>query len=60
MERPAKPQEPAKPAERPPAPGAPATYLAYATRKNLSVRVLLRSAAVEAEELREEGYGHGV
>jgi hypothetical protein len=61
METPAKRQEPARPLERPAAPGAPATYAAYASRKDVSVRVSVRSPLVpEAEELREEGYGHGV
>jgi hypothetical protein len=56
---PTKPEEPAKrpaPAER----GAPPTYAAYALRKNLSVRVLVKPAAGEADELGEHGYGHGV
>jgi hypothetical protein len=61
METPTRQQEPAKPPERPSAPGAPATYAAYAWRKNVSVRVSVRSLlAAEGEELREEGYGHGV
>jgi hypothetical protein len=42
------------------APGAPPTYAAYASRKDVSVRVSVRPVLVEAEELREEGYGHGV
>jgi hypothetical protein len=60
MELPAKRPEAAKSPERPPARGAPATYAAYALRKDLSVRVSVRSTATDAEELREEGYGHGV
>ena len=61
MEPPAKQQEPAKRYERRAAPGAPATYAAYASRKDVSVRVSVRALLVtEAEELREEGYGHGV
>jgi hypothetical protein len=60
MDLPAKRQEPAKPHERPVAHGAPATYAAYAWRKDVSVRVSVRSVLVEAEELREDGYGHGV
>jgi hypothetical protein len=60
MEPPAKRPEPAKSTERPPPPGAPPTYAAYALRKDLSVRVPVRSVVTESEELREEGYGHGV
>jgi hypothetical protein len=61
METPAKRQEPAKEQERPSARGAPATCAAYASRKDVAVRVSVKSAFVaEAEELREEGYGHGV
>lgn len=60
MDLPAKRQEPAKPYERPRAPGAPPTYAAYAKRKDVSVRVSVKRVLVEAEELREEGYGHGV
>jgi hypothetical protein len=41
--------------------GAPATYAAYASRKDVSVRVSVKALLVaEADELREEGYGHGV
>ena len=61
METPTRRQEPAKPPERPAAPGAPPTYAAYASRKDVSVRVSVKSLLVaEGEELREEGYGHGV
>ena len=60
MDLPAKRQEPAEPHERPMAPGAPPTYAAYASRKDVSVRVSVTPVLVEAEELREEGYGHGV
>jgi hypothetical protein len=61
MEMPTRRQEPAKPPERPVAPGAPATYAAYASRKDVSGRVSVRSLlAAEGEELREDGYGHGV
>jgi hypothetical protein len=59
MDVPAKPEEPAKPPERL-APGAPATYAVWALRKDFSVRVSVRSVVTDAEELREEGYGHGV
>jgi hypothetical protein len=61
MELPAKRPEPANESpERTPATGAPSTDAAYATRKDLSVRVSVRSVPMEAEELKEEGYGHGV
>ena len=60
MEMPAKQPEADRAAEHRPAPGAPATYAAYAMRKNVSVRVSVRAVAAEPEELREEGYGHGV
>jgi hypothetical protein len=59
MKSTSKSDEPAKPqasAER----GAPFTYAAHATRKNLAVRVLVKPASPEADELREHGYGHGV
>ena len=60
MSMPRKPEEPAKrptaTAER----GAPPTYAAYALRKNLAVRVLVKPAAGETDELGEHGYGHGV
>ena len=40
--------------------GAPATPAAHAVRREVSVRVSVRSPQTEADELREEGYGHGV
>jgi hypothetical protein len=40
--------------------GAPATYAAHAVRRDVSVRVSVRSPQAETDELREEGYGHGV
>ena len=43
-----------------PSRGAPATYHAHAVRKDVAVRVLVRGTAGEPEELREDGYGHGV
>ena len=44
-----------------PAHGAPATDAAHAVRRDVSVRVSVRTtAASEAEELGEHGYGHGV
>ena len=54
-----KPEEPAKQPTRP-THGAPFTYAAHAVRKNLSVRVLVKPAPAEPDELREHGYGHGV
>lgn len=60
MTMPTRPEEPAKrpasAAER----GAPSTYAAHAVRKNLSVRVIVKPAPAEADELPEHGYGHGV
>jgi hypothetical protein len=55
-----KPEDPAKRPTPAPERGAPATHAAHAVRKNVSVRVSVRSNAVEGEELREHGYGHGV
>jgi hypothetical protein len=41
--------------------GAPPTVAAHAVRKDVTVRVSLKQQAPpEGEELREEGYGHGV
>ena len=41
--------------------GAPATFAARAVRRDVSVRVSVRTpAASEPEELGEHGYGHGV
>ena len=40
--------------------GAPATYAAHAVRRDVSVRVSVRAVQAESEELREDGYGHGV
>jgi hypothetical protein len=40
--------------------GAPATYAAHAVRRDVSVRVSVRAPSPESEELREDGYGHGV
>lgn len=57
MKMPSKSDEPAKqPAksER----GAP--FTAQAFRKNLAVRVKVKSAPGDADELPEHGYGHGV
>ena len=52
--------DPAKRPEPAPQRGAPATYAAHAVRKNLAVRVRVTPAVPEPEELREDGYGHGV
>ena len=43
-----------------PSKGSPSTSAAHAVRRDVSVRVSVRSPQPEAEELREEGYGHGV
>jgi hypothetical protein len=40
--------------------GAPATYAAQAVRRDVSVRVSVRAPQADSEELREDGYGHGV
>ena len=61
MEMPAERTEPAKRPQPSPAQGAPETYAAYASRKDVAVRVSVRPLpAGDAEELREDGYGHGV
>ena len=60
MKMPTRPEEPAKPAQSGAERGVPPTYAAHARRKNLTVRVLVKPAPGEAEELREHGYGHGV
>lgn len=52
-----------EPAKRPSARsdrGTPMAYSAQASRKDLSVRVLLMPSAADGDELREPGYGHGV
>ena len=46
---------------RRPAAGAPSTASAQSSRKNVTVRVSVTPPATqEGEELKEEGYGHGV
>jgi hypothetical protein len=60
MKLPTRPEEPAKPAHSAADRGVPPTYAAHARRTNLTVRVLVKPVANEAEELREHGYGHGV
>jgi hypothetical protein len=40
--------------------GAPATNAAHAVRRDVSVRVSVPAAQIDADELGEEGYGHGV
>jgi hypothetical protein len=57
---PRKPEEPAKRPSSTAERGAPPTYAAHALRKNLSVRVLVKPATGETDELKEHGYGHGV
>jgi hypothetical protein len=52
--------EPSKRLPKGPERGAPPTYAAHAFRKDLSVRVLVKTNTPEPEELREHGYGHGV
>ncbi|MBA3270718.1 MAG: hypothetical protein H0T71_09400 [Acidobacteria bacterium] len=52
--------EPAKRPQPTPERGAPASAGAHAERKNLAVRVLARPVSSDADELREDGYGHGV
>jgi hypothetical protein len=53
-------EEPAKRRQPAPEQGAPASHAAHAVRKNVAVRVLVKPTTVESEELREDGYGHGV
>jgi hypothetical protein len=53
-----------QPADRPqpaPGPGTPATTTVQAVRKDVTVRLSLASPPTpDAEELKEDGYGHGV
>jgi hypothetical protein len=60
MHAPTKPDEPARRPSTGPERGAPPTHAAHAVRKDISVRVSVKTPAVEPEEIREEGYGHGV
>ncbi len=60
METPTKREEPATPPRAQCEQGTPSTCAAYAERKNVSVRVTVGPGHPEPEELREEGYGHGV
>ena len=54
-------KEPAKRGEQPTDRGVPSTYAAHAVRKDVTVRVSLTPPSPqEAEELKEDGYGHGV
>ena len=55
-----KPEEPAKQPQSGAKRGAPPTVAAHAVRKNVSVRVLVKPAPGDSDELREHGYGHGV
>ena len=60
MQIPTKRDEPSKRPEAASTQGAPASHAACAERKNVSVRVQVRAASGEPEELPEHGYGHGV
>ena len=60
MQMPPKRDEPAKRPQPAPQRGAPSSYAAHAERKNVSVRVRVRPTTPDSEELREDGYGHGV
>jgi hypothetical protein len=60
MKMPTRPEEPAKQQPTAAERGAPPTYAAHAVRKNVSVRVWVKPAPADADELREHGYGHGV
>ena len=60
MKMPSRSDDPAKRPQPAPERGAPATYAVHAVRKNLTVRVSVKPASPETEELREHGYGHGV
>ena len=60
MQMPTKRDEPSKHSQPAPPRGAPASHAAHAERKNVSVRVVVRPAVPETEELPEAGYGHGV
>ena len=52
--------EPPRPKQTP-SKGAPATFAAEAVRRDVSVRVSVKTTtAAEPEELGEHGYGHGV
>lgn len=53
--------EPGKGSPPPPGRGTPPTAAVQATRKDVTVRVFLAAQPVpDSEELKEEGYGHGV
>ena len=60
MQTPTRRDEPSKNPKPAPERGAPTTHAAHAGRKNLSVRVMVKPASPEPDELREHGYGHGV
>jgi hypothetical protein len=60
MKMPTRPDQPAKRPQAGADRGVPPTYAAHAVRKDLSVRVLVKPTPGEADELREDGYGHGV
>ena len=53
--------EPMKRPQPPAGRGRPSTASARAARKDVTVRVsVTTAAALDAEELKEDGYGHGV
>jgi hypothetical protein len=60
MQSQSKREEPAKRPQPTQDRGKPASYAAYALRKDVTVRVSVAPMTVEADELREHGYGHGV
>lgn len=60
MEAPTKRNQTADRPDPVPGRGAPATDAAHAVRKDLSARVYVKPAAAEPDEIKEEGYGHGV
>lgn len=60
MQVPTKRDDPSEQSQPAPKQGAPASHAAHAERKNVPARVLARPTAGELEELREDGYGHGV
>ncbi|HXG90672.1 MAG TPA: hypothetical protein VNJ02_20325 [Vicinamibacterales bacterium] len=47
--------------QRSPGQGKPSTHTALSVRKDVTVRVsVARSQGAEGDELKEDGYGHGV
>ena len=52
-----------EPAKRPPAPqgrGTPSTGPVHSVRKDVTVRLYVSPPSPESEEIKEDGYGHGV